>query len=401
MKNFITAGNRVPAFEIYGSSVFLGLIFILPFTHTTALRNVLLLLGLCYVLISFYKEGVNKFVPFKSSIILWLVVAWLSVIYTVDLSVTLKALRTETIYTVMMFYMGFILVWKGMKIEWVFLSSLIGFLAISIIALIHVQIDGEWLEESHIGARGWSNYLIVAMPILFYFLVKNISSVNILVALIAVIFFLYVGVLSEVRIIWLALLVQIFVAAGLYFKQYALSAKTKLTILILLGMLLLSSMLVLQYVNQERKAEDFLVSAERDPRIERWPKVINIISENPYYGLGFGREHFGEVYPEFDTGKKRYFTHAHNIFLDYGVMLGIPGVLVITLLFFSIAIYFYKSLKVDVFISSLGLILLAGILSKNMTDDFFIKDVSLTFWMLLGVLSGVIATKRDDLSSNV
>jgi intracellular septation protein A len=82
-------------------------------------------------------------------------------------------------------------------------------------------------------------------------------------------------------------------------------------------------------------------------------------------------------------------------------MLGVPGILVIILLFISMLVFFYRGIEKDVLLSSVALVLIIGLLAKNMTDDFFIKDVSLTFWMLLGILSGVIATKRDDLSSNV
>jgi O-antigen ligase len=296
--------------------------------------------------------------------------------------------------------MGFILVWKGMKIEWVFLSSLIGFLAISIIALIHVQIDGDWLEESYIGARGWGNYLIVAMPILLYFLIKNISYVSIAVALALVVFLFYIGILSEVRMVWLVLLVQAFVALGLYVKVNSIGTKEKIIVSLLVVAVLVAGMTTMQYVNKVRKGKDLHVSVVQDSRIERWPGVIKIIQESPYYGLGFGKSLFGQEYPEFQEGD-RHFKHAHNLLLDYGLMLGVPGILVIILLFISMLVFFYRGIEKDVLLSSVALVLIIGLLAKNMTDDFFIKDVSLTFWMLLGILSGVIATKRDDLSSNV
>jgi O-antigen ligase len=72
--------------------------------------------------------------------------------------------------------------------------------------------------------------------------------------------------------------------------------------------------------------------------------------------------------------------------------MGIPGILVLMLLFFSILREywrFYKSVDVRLqWLGACGLAMVIGVLMKNMTDHFFSRDLSLLFWSLVGMTLG-------------
>lgn len=76
---------------------------------------------------------------------------------------------------------------------------------------------------------------------------------------------------------------------------------------------------------------DFMLITESTPsaasRFEIWQRAIYMIQDFPYTGIGLGT--FSRVgplmYPYFLAGPDADIPHAHNIFLQMGVDLGIPG----------------------------------------------------------------------------
>ncbi len=76
---------------------------------------------------------------------------------------------------------------------------------------------------------------------------------------------------------------------------------------------------------------NFVLITESAPtaasRFEIWQRAIYMLQDFPYTGIGLGT--FSRVgpllYPYFLAGPNAYIPHAHNIFLQAGVDLGIPG----------------------------------------------------------------------------
>lgn len=391
------ATNRLD-YEMIGKYVFLAMIFITPFQHTTAIRNLLILLCFLFVIFEIINEGFDQSVPFKLPVAAWLIITWASVFYTVDLSYTLSELRNETLYTLILFYAGFVLGKKGLSAEVVSYIFISAFAVITAIAVFQYYELGYWSEEYVIGFRGYANYLVIALPLLFYVLKKQNDLIWILVLLLFAAFFLYAGILAKVRMTWVVFVLQGIVAFVLYLKLGGADRKLKIVVSVVLAALIGSSLAVLQYTNKERKGEVVSESFVKDPRIEAWPGVIEIIRNKPYYGLGYGKELFGKVYPEYQE-IDRNLIHTHNLFLDYAVMLGLPGLAAVAYLFVSFLVFFYRHLKDHALLSLVAIVVLIGHLAKNLTDDFFWKDVALMIWMLVGVMSGVILRNDKPLNN--
>jgi len=64
-------------------------------------------------------------------------------------------------------------------------------------------------------------------------------------------------------------------------------------------------------------------------RVEIWQRALDTIRDFPYTGRGLGtfRQSSPLLYPLFTVGPDKDIAHAHNVFLQIGVDLGLPGLL--------------------------------------------------------------------------
>ena len=76
-------------------------------------------------------------------------------------------------------------------------------------------------------------------------------------------------------------------------------------------------------------------------RIDTWKGAVRIIKENPVLGLGVGKSNFGKTVKKFNDLNIPY-DHAHNVYLQIAVELGLLGLAAFLWLFGSV---FYHGLK--------------------------------------------------------
>jgi O-antigen ligase len=134
------------------------------------------------------------------------------------------------------------------------------------------------------------------------------------------------------------------------------------------------------------------VTMAEDPRLATWPAVAARILEHPLAGKGFGREIMKKAYPDLLSREYPEVWHAHNVFLNYGMAIGIPGMIAILLLFFALLRKFWNLSRADDRILSMagicGVLLVIGVVGRNLTNDFFQRDLALLFWSIAGMLLG-------------
>ena len=107
--------------------------------------------------------------------------------------------------------------------------------------------------------------------------------------------------------------------------------------------------------------------------------------------MGFGRGILRNDLPvRFDDGR---LWHVHNIFLDAGIQLGIPGVLLLGWLLGAIgATGLRLARNADPFARSCGAALaavVAGMIVRNLTDDVWVRQSALLFWAVVGTLAAL------------
>lgn len=139
---------------------------------------------------------------------------------------------------------------------------------------------------------------------------------------------------------------------------------------------------------QARQANSALA---RDPRLELWSFCLVRLAEHPWSGGGFGREAFKRSYPEFIKAHRLHLLwHAHNMVLNKGIQMGLPGIAAFLLLWGAALAATVRGLRQPRIRhwTIAVLAMMAGVFMRNMTDDFFIRDHAQMFWLVLGAFLG-------------
>ncbi len=138
-------------------------------------------------------------------------------------------------------------------------------------------------------------------------------------------------------------------------------------------------------------------STSSDIRWDIWSWSINDILLHPFHGMGFGRTVMTVANSDFP--KEFRLEHAHNMILNKGIQMGIPGMLAFLMLYCS-SLFFLWPRRTLHASGSLWVYALAastmsvGVFMKNMTDDFFVSHNAFLYWTLVGMVLGVLETNR-------
>jgi len=110
-------------------------------------------------------------------------------------------------------------------------------------------------------------------------------------------------------------------------------------------------------------------------------------------GAGFGRGVMNKAYPELIPSENTMLWHAHNLVLNYGLSMGVPGMLALLLVFAALLREYARFWQSDdqglKMIGACGMVLVLGVFSRNMVNDMFVRDAALLFWALNGMLLGL------------
>lgn len=143
-------------------------------------------------------------------------------------------------------------------------------------------------------------------------------------------------------------------------------------------------------------ASEMALGADTDIRWTIWKETTHRIVANPWHGFGFGRgilrNELRERFP------RNPLWHAHNVEVNWGLQMGLPGVLLLTAVFGGVIFHLYRAYGVvddtlKPYVVA-AMIMTAGVLLKNQTDDLFVRQTVLAFWIALGAVLGVSARAR-------
>jgi O-antigen ligase len=148
-----------------------------------------------------------------------------------------------------------------------------------------------------------------------------------------------------------------------------------------------------------RLASPASTQLERDLRPRIWGVASAHFGEAPWLGHGFGREILAESFIPITPRNMNHpeMRHAHNVFIDVALQLGIVGLAAFVALLFALARE-YRGLLADARLAPLGIIglaLIAGFVVKNLTDDFYYRHNGLVFWAINGALLGLAHSARS------
>ena len=180
-----------------------------------------------------------------------------------------------------------------------------------------------------------------------------------------------------------------------YRKRFGLDAARIAAVLCILALVAVIVLFSIQKARVDNYQWDATASVQMnsDDRMVFWPKVMARIMEQPLTGAGFGRGVMNKAYRDIMPSGNKDLWHAHNLVLNYGVSMGIPGMLVILLLFGALGwqyLQFTRSADRKLkLLGVCGIALVLGVFARNMVNDLFLRDGALLFWALNGSFLGL------------
>ncbi len=364
-------------------------LFILPFPGTVALRLLSLCAGLIVCAWVWHKEGFPA-VPAKAVIVIWAGCALLSLLVAVDPAYSLSEIKNEIAYS-MVAYLAFLTLTRTRGDAGFFLMALIiGNLALSMFALRDnlYSHSAYWNEDGLAGGSGtYSTYLLALLPVLIWagYVLRQRGRWGLIPGLIVL--QVFVAVLVEQRAFWLAVALQGLFALYLLRARGFIAISARRAKAIGAAVVIVSSLAIVG-ATVTRNATPLA----HDVRIASWSAVTARVLEYPLLGKGFGRQTMKKAYPDLISKEDPAFLHPHNLFLNYGIAMGIPGMIAILLLFFALLQRFWALSRADDRIVAMagicGVLLVIGVVARNLTNDFFQRDLALLFWSIAGMLLG-------------
>ncbi len=131
-----------------------------------------------------------------------------------------------------------------------------------------------------------------------------------------------------------------------------------------------------------------------DIRGALWQRAWEMIQAQPLTGYGYAVEEFGQRFsaPFQHLSAYPLLRHAHNMLLNYGLQMGITGVISLVALFAALLLAFAsltRSAGLSRMLGVCGLSLVVTVFARNMVDDFFMRHTVLLFAATCGMLLGL------------
>ena len=363
-------------------------LFILPFPQTVALR--LLALGIALVLCAWtwHKAGFPQ-VPAIIALLLWSGCALLSLVTAVDPVYSLGEIKNEIGYSMAAFLCFVTLTRTREDAALLIVALILGNLVLTTFGLWDTYSAGKtaWVNGRAGGSGTYSTYMLALLPVLLWSgtVFEHTRRWDWISGLIVL--QLLVAVVVEQRAFWLVFAAQALIALYLLRERGFIAISATRVRAIGITVIVVA---VLAAAGAAVKHQS--LGWGQDPRLETWSGVAAQIIDHPLTGKGFGREVMKKAYPELLSQEYTAVWHAHNLFLNYGMSMGIPGMIAILWLFFALLRQFWRLSRADDRIVALagicGVLLVIGVVARNLTNDFFQRDLALLFWAIAGMFSG-------------
>ena len=202
------------------------------------------------------------------------------------------------------------------------------------------------------------------------------------------------GLATENRMLWLALAAGCVVAFAVFQAGASPDAHRARMLRVLLGTLALIALAIAasweyKAARYYPKAATPVESISMDERPRVWSTAFALLHERPLLGHGYGREILGDrIERAVPPNGSVHIRHAHNVFIDVVLQLGFVGFAVFAALLGSL-VHAYARVRhtaVGAPVAIAGIAMVATFIVKNLTDDFFFRPGSLTFWAVNGLL---------------
>jgi O-antigen ligase len=371
--------------------------FILPFTQTTYIAAVV---GLTFVsvLMNFRRLDL-KITGVMIPAALFTVLATVAALFSVTRGESIKALQLYVVYFMLFYSSGTLFkdrnILKTSILSFVLSSLVVASYGIYQYFFVKTPTAVAWVDVNQfpeLSTRVYSTfenpnvlaeYLVFSIPIVLALMWSAKRYVQKMVSLGILGLITLCLVLTYSRGGWLGLVFAIIVFAALKDKRF---------FIVIIVIALLSPMVLPSVVETRIASIGSLEESSNAFRISIWVAAVRMIKDYWLTGIGLGLSAFSRVYRHYMLAGTPA-LHAHNLFLQVGIEMGIVGLLL--LLWACLAAYI-KARRPIHFEQKHSIILagilaaLAGHLIHGLFDYvWFSPKIVMIFWMYLGMTSAL------------
>lgn len=372
-------------------------IFVLYVPHVTTIRDASLFIALLFATIITIKNNKWRELPLKIPLLLLLGIALVSLLVSSNVYYSLGQIKKQILYGILTFWLFYAMT-KNEKDFIFFCYFLIPIATLIIIASLYYHYVlkipntyevGNYLKILHYDRAAFSFFMLtIGILCLGMLRLRGVSRVLKIYSLLMLPLSIFVLYFTQNRTTYVCVATIIFLLIGTQLKkQYHPLIKAGFVVLMLsviFGIFSLASKHILMWASPKEALEAYMA----EPRLVAWSYFIkNHILKQPLLGTGFGNHDF------FVPGLGLWYPH--NLFLDYAVMTGIPGMIIIVLVFEKLFSLFRKNLTESRnsshsyhVLSQTGIFILVVFVILNMTNTILINHVGLFFWAVTGLILG-------------
>jgi len=311
---------------------------------------------------------------------------------------TSQELVNEIGYTMIAFFVFLTLSQTQQHVDFLIDALIAGSVAILLVALAgNPLVPSEWNSATYAGGvGGFSTYIAMVLPIILYRLIAARTLTAKIVCIVLILALLYAAILTLNRAFWLVFSAETALFSGLVLYRSNLSQAKKALVaggISVISLIAVAPIIAINgYKYGTHNLASVLATFAGDIRIDSWEKIVTLTESHPWLGAGFGRYALKHAY--LNSTLDPVFWHAHNVFLDYTVQLGLIGLAIFMVVLFTLTHYFWILYRAEAspqlsFLAIAAITFILATIGKNMTDDFFHRDVSLLFWSVLGLVMGL------------
>jgi O-antigen ligase len=378
------------------------------FSHTVALRLIVggLAVFCCMVTLARAPNGVSELPPIWLPFLLWAAWSATSLVWSVEPERSEKELRNEVIYTGIALWTCYVAA-QARHAARIMLPVAVGaVMLLCALALYHFRQGFEsYATGLHGGPGNLSTALITLLPcgvMAAWYGRRAGSRLAPLWGALFIALLLAAAYTTYNRTIWIAFGLQLLLIGGFLAAYHGILAAVRgrqLAAALAIGLVAATAFATLHM--QEQRGDTLGIT--HDQRLMLWPEVVDYIEQRPLTGYGFGRGLLRDSLNE--DFKDTLLWHAHNLFLDMALQLGLPGVALFVLLLAATLREGWRFARApDARAAACGIALLAvlaGMVVRNSTDTLLVRQNALLYWGVVGVLLawGRQAWKRSGASN--
>jgi O-antigen ligase len=381
------------------------------FSHSVALRLLMLLLGLALVVVELVRAkvarrdpGVRALPPLLVPVLLWSAWAGLSVLWSQEPERSQKEFQNEVVYVFLGYWLSYVAMQaQGARRVIGIVLGTAGVLACLVGIYVYFAPSAQpWIARLASGPGDQSSAMLTLMPcaLLAIWLARIEAAPRTLQLALWTLppLILVAAYVTLNRIVWVGFAIELGVVAALLMSRQEFDAlrrsrRSKLVSGLLAAALVGGVALVMVQIEEKRVDLNPVTDIGVDPRLAIWASAVGTIRQNPVTGLGFGRGIDRKTVRK-ELGNPQIwhsqYWHAHNLILEAAVGSGVPGAALLLLL---IGFTAYKGWRLaqdkNAEAAAYGIALVAvvaGMFVRNLTDAQLARQNALLYWGLAGAL---------------